>query len=199
MAFLHSGYDRMWRKGSCPIPQGMDRDAFIADGLTYPATLRNLELIGEAATHIPDEVREAYPKIPWRAIVGTRNRLAHGYLGIRDDVIWTIIQDAVPKLLPELHYLLNTINEDSLLKETKGNTFVTLRCLSSPSPLAPSLRLLRSFAAIHLLFATAILFRRCAGSSEALFEILCAFVPLASANSSLAHLAPPPQFPRISQ
>ena len=93
--------------------EGMDRDAFIADGLTYDATLRNLELIGEAATHIPDEVREAYPKIPWHAIVGTRNRLAHGYLGIRDDVIWTIIQDAVPKLLPELHYLLNTTNKDS--------------------------------------------------------------------------------------
>ena len=93
--------------------EGMDRDAFIADGLTYDATLRNLELIGEAATHIPDEVREAYPKIPWRAIVGTRNRLAHGYLGIRDDVIWTIIQDAVPKLLPELYNLLNTTNKDS--------------------------------------------------------------------------------------
>ena len=42
--------------------EGMDRDAFIADGLTYDATLRNLELIGEAATHIPSEVREAYPE-----------------------------------------------------------------------------------------------------------------------------------------
>ncbi len=94
--------------------EGINRDAFIADGLTYDATLRNLELIGEAATHIPDEVREAYPEIPWRAIVGTRNRLAHGYLGIRDDVIWTIIQDAVPKLLPELHNLLNATNQDSV-------------------------------------------------------------------------------------
>ena len=91
--------------------EGMDRDAFIADGLTYDATLRNLELIGEAATHIPSEVREAYPEIPWRAIVGARNRLAHAYLGIRDDVIWTIIQDAVPKLLPALRNLLDTTSK----------------------------------------------------------------------------------------
>ena len=93
--------------------EGMDQDAFIADGLTYDATLRNLELIGEAATHIPSEVREAYPEIPWRAIVGARNRLAHAYLGIRDDVIWTIIQDAVPKLLPALRKLLDTTSKDS--------------------------------------------------------------------------------------
>ena len=93
--------------------EGMDQDAFIADGLTYDATLRNLELIGEAATHIPSEVREAYPEIPWRAIVGARNRLAHAYLGIRDDVIWTIIQDAVPKLLPALRKLLETARKDS--------------------------------------------------------------------------------------
>ncbi len=93
--------------------EGMDRDAFIVDGLTYDATLRNPELIGEAATHIPSEVREAYPEIPWRAIVGARNRLAHAYLGIRDDVIWTIIQDAVPKLLPALGNLLDTTNKDT--------------------------------------------------------------------------------------
>lgn len=93
--------------------EGMDQDAFIADGLTYDATLRNLELIGEAATHIPIEVREAYPEIPWRAIIGARNRLAHAYLGIRNDVIWTIIQDAVPKLLPALRKLLDTTSKDS--------------------------------------------------------------------------------------
>ncbi len=93
--------------------EGMNQDAFIADGLTYDATLRNLELIGEAATHIPIEVREAYPEIPWRAIIGARNRLAHAYLGIRNDVIWTIIQDAVPKLLPALRKLLDTTSKDS--------------------------------------------------------------------------------------
>lgn len=61
--------------------------------------MRNLELIGEAATHIPDEVRAATPNIPWRMIIATRNRLIHGYLGIDGDTLWSIIQDDIPALL----------------------------------------------------------------------------------------------------
>lgn len=78
---------------------GMDQDTFVSDALTYDATLRNLELVGEAATHIPDAVREAHPEIPWTAIIAVRNRIAHGYLGIDNDIIWSIILDAVPALL----------------------------------------------------------------------------------------------------
>jgi len=53
--------------------------------MTYNATLRNLELIGEAATRIPQSVRNAAVQIPWRQIVATRNRLIHAYLGINND------------------------------------------------------------------------------------------------------------------
>ncbi len=62
--------------------KGMNQDTLVADPLRYDAVLRNLELIGEAATHIPDHVRVAHPDVPWRAIVGLRNRLAHGYLTV---------------------------------------------------------------------------------------------------------------------
>ena len=81
----------------------------MASGLNYDATLRKLELIGEAATHIPDEIRSAHPDIPWRMIVATRNRLIHGYLGIDDDTLWSIIQDDVPELLPLLKALKNEV------------------------------------------------------------------------------------------
>ena len=63
----------------------LDQIRFEASGLNYDATLRNLELIGEAATHIPDDIRSAHPDIPWRMIIATRNRLIHGYLGIDND------------------------------------------------------------------------------------------------------------------
>ena len=96
---------------------GLEQDAFIADTLIYDAALRNLELIGEAATHIPATVREAYPEIQWRLIIATRNRLAHSYLGIDDDVIWDIIQSDIPNLLPVLRILLNTTSEDSAAEE----------------------------------------------------------------------------------
>lgn len=84
---------------------GLDQARFVDSDLIYDATLRNLELIGEAATHIPDEVRGAHPEIPWRMIIATRNRLIHGYLGIDDDTLWSIIRDEVPELLPLLKAL----------------------------------------------------------------------------------------------
>lgn len=88
--------------------EGLDQAGLIANRLAYDASLRNLELIGEAATHIPEEFRDAHPEIPWRMIIATRNRLIHGYLGIDDDTLWSIINDDVPELL-------------TLLRELKSN------------------------------------------------------------------------------
>ena len=81
---------------------GLSLEAFESTGLNYDATVRNLELIGEAAMHIPIEVREQYSLIPWRQIIATRNRLIHGYLGIDNDILWSIIQDDVPLIISEL-------------------------------------------------------------------------------------------------
>lgn len=83
--------------------QGFDQARFTIDLLVRDATLRNLELIGEAATRIPVSVRDLYAEVPWRMIVATRNRLIHGYLGIDDDTLWSIIRDDVPGLLVQLH------------------------------------------------------------------------------------------------
>jgi uncharacterized protein with HEPN domain len=91
--------------------EGLDQPGFIASGLTYDATLRNLELIGEAATHIPDEVRSAHPEIPWRLIIATRNRLIHGYLGIDNDTLWSIIREDTPELLPMLKALKDEVQK----------------------------------------------------------------------------------------
>ena len=86
---------------------GLDQAGFIASGLNYDATVRNLELIGESATHIPETIREASPQIPWRLIIATRNRLIHGYLGIDNDTLWSIITSDIPELLESLSQLRN--------------------------------------------------------------------------------------------
>ena len=88
---------------------GLDQPEFVASGLNYDATVRNLELIGEAATHLPDSVRSAHPQIPWRMIIATRNRLIHGYLGIDNDTLWSIIHDDVPTLLAKLERLKQSV------------------------------------------------------------------------------------------
>lgn len=89
--------------------RGMDQAKFVADTRAYDATLRNLELIGEASTRIPSAIRDAHSDVPWRAIVGTRNRLAHGYMRVDDDLIWDIIQNDVPTLLSALRDLLDAV------------------------------------------------------------------------------------------
>ncbi|NNN26442.1 DUF86 domain-containing protein [Pseudomonas nitroreducens] len=83
----------------------LDQQAFIDNPLVYDATVRNLEIIGEAATRIPEDVRLAHPQVPWRILVATRNRLIHGYLGIDNDTLWSIVRNEVPKLLAQLREL----------------------------------------------------------------------------------------------
>ncbi len=82
--------------------ESFDQEEFEADGKVYDATIRNLELIGEAATNIPEQIRNSAPLIPWRQVIAIRNRLIHGYLGIDNDILWSIIQDDMPTLLNEL-------------------------------------------------------------------------------------------------
>jgi uncharacterized protein with HEPN domain len=85
---------------------GIDRAQFASDPMRYDATLRNLELIGEAATHVPAEVRTTVADVPWRVIIAVRNRLIHGYLGIDDDTVWSIVRDDLVPLRAALIALL---------------------------------------------------------------------------------------------
>lgn len=88
---------------------GLDQSAFVANGLVYDATLRNLELLGEAATHVPEAIRAQSPQVPWRMMVATRNRLIHGYLGIDNDTLWSIVITDVPAVLAALRTLQKSL------------------------------------------------------------------------------------------
>lgn len=85
--------------------EGYSQEQFEQDRRTYDATLRNMELIGEAATHIPDDIRDQAQNIPWRQLIATRNRIIHAYLGLDNDVLWSIIQTDIPQLLSDLRQL----------------------------------------------------------------------------------------------
>jgi uncharacterized protein with HEPN domain len=93
---------------------GLDQEKFVASGLNYDATVHNLILLGEAATHIPDRVRTFASEIDWRQIIGTRNRLVHGYVGIDNDIVWNIIQDEIPALINQLHALEKALEANQI-------------------------------------------------------------------------------------
>lgn len=85
--------------------RGFDQEHFIHDPMCFDATIRNIELIGEAATHIPEQVRQSSPNVPWRMVIATRNQLIHGYLGIDNDTLWSIVETDIPTLLDKLKNL----------------------------------------------------------------------------------------------
>jgi uncharacterized protein with HEPN domain len=82
--------------------QGIRREDFVTEPMRYDATVRNIELIGEAATHVPASILQATQRIPWRRLIATRNQLIHGYAGIDEDILWSMIETDIPALLQEL-------------------------------------------------------------------------------------------------
>lgn len=87
--------------------KGLDFDSFRRDRKTVDAVVRNLEVIGEAARHIPDSVRETFSDIPWAEIVGMRSILIHEYFGIDFEILWHTVKSDVPGLVPALRSLLD--------------------------------------------------------------------------------------------
>ena len=90
---------------------GLDVEEFVNDERTYKATLWDIRIIGEAATRIPQEVRNVNSEIPWGEIIAMRHRITHGYQAIDIDVVWDTIQTDIPKMLADLRVLLNQIDK----------------------------------------------------------------------------------------
>lgn len=88
---------------------GMDYDVFIKDPKTQDAVVRNLEIIGEAAGRLPDNMRAAASEIEWRKIVAFRNILAHEYFGVSLPLVWDIVQNKLDPLESSCQKLLKNI------------------------------------------------------------------------------------------
>lgn len=81
---------------------GLDRTGFAASKLHQAATIRCLEIIGEAANRTSPEFRAAHPDIPWRLMTDMRNRLIHGYAEVDLDTVWDVVSNHLPPLVTAL-------------------------------------------------------------------------------------------------
>jgi len=94
-------------KEAVSFARGRTRADLDADRLLNLALTRLLEITVEAASRVPEDVRERHPEIPWPQIVGLRNRLIHGYDSVDLNVLWQIVTSDLPPLIVSLESIIN--------------------------------------------------------------------------------------------
>lgn len=81
---------------------GRQRDDLDRDDVLAAALERFIEVLGEAAGKVSQATRDQAATIPWRGIIGMRNRLVHGYASVDHDIIWDVVTDDLPRLISDL-------------------------------------------------------------------------------------------------
>lgn len=89
---------------------GLSSVDFCNDGKTIDAVIRNLEIIGEAARRLPEELRVKFPDVEWRRIISLRNILIHEYPGIDLETIWDIVENKLSSLEKQINKILKDLN-----------------------------------------------------------------------------------------
>jgi uncharacterized protein with HEPN domain len=95
--------------------EGMTQDNFQSDEKTTDAVVRNLEIIGEAASRLPKDFTDQHSEVEWVKIIGLRNRIVHEYFGVDLQIIWQIIQNDLPAFkvsLKKIRSVLKDSNSD---------------------------------------------------------------------------------------
>ena len=86
----------------------IDFEKFISNSMIIDAVVRNIEIIGEASSKIPEEIKNNFSEIPWIKLKGIRNRIVHDYFGVDVNIIWEIIKKDLTELKKQIeHALMN--------------------------------------------------------------------------------------------
>ncbi len=92
---------------ACLFVSGIEHTDFQKNEEKVFAVIRALEIIGEAAKHVPEAVQQEYPDVPWRSIAGTRDKLIHAYFDVHVQRVWTTVKQDLPPLITALKRILN--------------------------------------------------------------------------------------------
>ncbi len=91
--------------------KNISKDKFIKNKDITDATIRRLEVIGEAVKNIPNNFRNQYPDIPWSKVAGLRDIIIHAYFKVDLDLTWEIIKDDLPKLKRNIQKILSSMKK----------------------------------------------------------------------------------------
>jgi uncharacterized protein with HEPN domain len=114
----------MWRDDACLLDmliaarkiraftEGVTLDRFLRDELMQHGIMRLIEILGEAARHISEDFRANHPEVPWRQIIGMRNRMVHEYFRVIPAKVWDVVEQEIPALISLLEPLVPPAEED---------------------------------------------------------------------------------------
>lgn len=89
----------------------MKEAEFLYSNLVQAAVIREIEIIGEATKMISKNLKEKYPSIPWKSIIGMRDKLIHHYFGVDIPAVWKTVQEDIPVLKKEIAQIIKNIEK----------------------------------------------------------------------------------------
>jgi len=89
--------------------KGLTFDDFISNELLKRSCTRSIEIIGEATKNLSPEIKEKYKDIDWKRMAGMRDKIIHYYFGVNWDIVWSVIQDNVPKLKGKIEKIIKDL------------------------------------------------------------------------------------------
>lgn len=85
---------------------GKSRDDLDCNRLLLNGIVRELEILGEAASQVTQTVREQFSSLPWREMIGLRNRLIHAYFDVNNQTIWLVVKESLPPVISQIEQIL---------------------------------------------------------------------------------------------
>jgi len=83
------------------------REAFFAERMRQDATIRKLQVIGQAVKNLSDTSKAQHPAIPWKQVAGLRDKVIHDYFGINLEMVWAVVEKDLPALRRAIDHLLS--------------------------------------------------------------------------------------------
>ena len=104
--WLYIGHMLDMSRKAIELSEGVTKTEYDSNETLRLALTHLVQMIGEAAQHVSNDLRKDFPQVPWHEIVGMRHRIVHDYLNVDEDVVWQVVSRDLPYLIKHIENIL---------------------------------------------------------------------------------------------